>query len=45
MSVFSGYGLDIHDDMSRERDGLAFLGRQADHFRSPDDYLFIVQEL
>lgn len=45
MSVFSGYGLSIPDDFRREREGLLFLSRQAEHFRSLDDYLFITQNL
>lgn len=45
MSVFSGYGLSIPDDFRREREGLLFLSRQAEHFRSIDDYLFITQNL
>ena len=43
MSTFASYGLSIQDDLDRERDGLLFLSRQAEHFRSIDDYLFIVQ--
>ncbi len=43
MSIFAGYGLTIPDDIERERDGLVFLARQADHFRSLEDYLFVVQ--
>lgn len=42
ISIFAGYGLAIPDDLERERDGMAFLARQAEHFRSLDDYLFIV---
>lgn len=45
MSIFAGYGLIIPDDLVRERDGLSFLARQAEHFRSLDDYLFIVQDV
>ena len=45
MSIFAGYGLTIPDALEREREGLVFLAQQADHFRSLDDYLFIVQDL
>ena len=45
ISIFAGYGLAIPDDLERERDGLLFLSRQADHFRSLNDYLFVVQDL
>ncbi|QDT03943.1 hypothetical protein K227x_23290 [Rubripirellula lacrimiformis] len=45
LSIFAGFGLAIRDDMERERDGLLFLSRQADHFRSLNDYLFVVQDL
>ena len=45
MSILAGYGLSIPDDLEREREGLEFLARQADHFRSTDDYLFIVQSV
>jgi hypothetical protein len=44
MSIFAGYGLSIPADVKRERDGLSFLARQAEYFRSLDDYLFIVQD-
>ena len=43
LSIFAGYGLAISDDLVRERDGLSFLARQAEHFRSLDDFLFILQ--
>jgi hypothetical protein len=43
LSIFAGYGITVLDDFQRERDGLRFLARQADHFRSTNDYLFIVQ--
>jgi len=43
LSIFAGYGLTVPDDFQREREGLRFLARQADHFRSTNDYLFIVQ--
>ena len=42
-SIFEGYGLAIPDGLQREREGLLFLSRQADHFRSTNDYLFITQ--
>lgn len=45
MSIFAGFGLAISNDFERERDGLEFIARQAEHFRSLDDYLFIVQDL
>lgn len=45
MSIFAGYGLAIPDDLRREREGLEFLARQAEHFRSVRDYLFVVQTL
>ena len=45
MSIFAGYALRIPNDLERERDGLSFLARQAEHFRSFDDYLFIIQEV
>jgi hypothetical protein len=45
MSIFAGYGISIPDDLQREREGLEFLARQVDHFRSMDDYLFIVQSV
>lgn len=41
-TIFELYGLNLRDSAARERDGLAFLARQADHFCSPDDYLLIV---
>jgi hypothetical protein len=44
ISIFAGYGLTVPDDMERERDGLVFLAHQADHFRSSDDYMFIIQD-
>ena len=44
LSIFAGYGLVIPDDLERERDGLVFLARQAEHFRSLDDYLFMIQD-
>ncbi len=45
MSVFAGYGVLIPNDMQRERDAMEFLARQAEHFESIDDYIFIVQEI
>jgi hypothetical protein len=45
ISIFEGYGLAVPDDLERERNGLCFLSRQADLFRSTDDYLFIVQNV
>ena len=45
LSIFSSYGLNIPDDFTREREGLQFLARQADHLPSLDDYLFIVQDM
>jgi hypothetical protein len=45
MSIFSGCGFSIPNDFQREREGLLFLARQADHFRSFNDYLFITQTL
>src|SRR5262245_4442037 len=42
ISIFAGYGLTIRDDLERELDGLSFLARQAEHFRSLNDYLFIL---
>jgi hypothetical protein len=45
MSIFASYLLVIPNDLERERDGLSFLARQAEHFRSLDDYLFIIQEI
>lgn len=45
MSIFAGYGLQIPEDFKREREGLAFIARQAEHFRSVNDYLFITQSL
>ncbi|EMI41729.1 hypothetical protein [Rhodopirellula sp. SWK7] len=43
LSIFAGYGLSIPADFQLEREGLLFLARQCDHFRSNDDYLFITQ--
>lgn len=43
-SIVAGYGLAVPNDQQREREGLVYLARQAEHFRSLDDYLFIVQE-
>ena len=45
ISVFSGCGLSIPDDLELEREGLDFIARQSEHFRSPNDYLFITQEV
>jgi hypothetical protein len=45
ISIFAGYGLPIFDDLKREREGLEFIARQAEHFRSPSDYLFITQNV
>jgi len=45
MSIFAGYGLSIPDDFQREREGLLFLSRQVEHFRSANDYLFITQNV
>ena len=43
MSIFAGHGVSISEDLEREREGLEFIARQAEHFRSIDEYLFIVQ--
>jgi hypothetical protein len=43
VSIFAGYACAIPDSLERERDGLRFLARQANHFRSLDDYLFIIE--
>lgn len=45
MSIFTGCGLSIPDDIQLERDGLLFLSRQAEHFSSASDYLFITQNV
>ncbi|TVP97438.1 MAG: hypothetical protein EA381_14965 [Planctomycetaceae bacterium] len=44
-SIFSGFGLSVPDDIQLERDGLLFLFRQSEHFRSASDYLFITQNV
>ncbi|TWT63238.1 hypothetical protein [Rubinisphaera italica] len=44
LSIFAAYGLHIQDDLMREREGLQFLARQADHFSSQDNFIFIVQD-
>ncbi|MFO7904901.1 MAG: hypothetical protein ACQESR_30380 [Planctomycetota bacterium] len=45
MSIFAGYGLSIPNDFQLEREGLLFLSRQAEQFRSTSDYLFITQNV
>lgn len=45
MSIFAAYGMSIPDDLERERQGLVFLSRQSDYFRSTNDYLFIMQNV
>ena len=44
LSIFAGYGLNVPNDLEFERCGLTFVARQSHHFRTSDDYLFIVQE-
>lgn len=41
-SIFDNYGLSVTNSMERERDGFDFLARQAKHFRSLDDYVFVI---
>jgi hypothetical protein len=45
LSIFAGYGLQVPNDIDRERDGLMFLAGQYEHFRSSTDYVFIVQQM
>ncbi len=46
-SVFGAYidSLQIPDEITREREALQFIARQADHLTSLDDYVFIVKDL
>lgn len=45
ISVFTGCNMLVPDDFAREREGLEFIARQADHLASPDDFVFVIQEL
>lgn len=42
MSIFENYLLSVTNSMEREHDGFAYLARQAEHFRSLDDYVFVI---
>lgn len=44
-SIFAAYNVHVPDDFQREHEGLHFIARQIEHFRSRDDYLFITQAL
>lgn len=45
LSIFGGYGVDIAEEFSRERDGMEFLARQAEHLANVDDHILVVQHL
>ena len=40
--IFSSYGLEIENHQQYELDGLEYLKRQTEHFKSHDEYLLIV---
>lgn len=44
MSIFAGYGLSIPDDFALERNGLSFLARQREYFRSSNEFVLIIQD-
>jgi hypothetical protein len=42
MTVFAGCGVAVPDEYARERDGMDFLRRQAEHITGPDQHLIVI---